>query len=78
MKIKAFTSGIDNSIDKIGWLFDEYKLDKVYHLKQGWLYYVFITPERTWIRHSGKLTKEEKQHVIKFEIENGTNNNKIY
>lgn len=33
-------------------------------VKKGYTYYIFTTEEKAWIRHSGKLTKEEKQWVI--------------
>lgn len=38
-----------------------------FRIKAGYTYYTFITPEKAWIRHSGKLTKEEKQLVIQNE-----------
>lgn len=44
------------------------------NVKKGWWYYSFDTPEKTWIRHSGKLTKEEKSIVIKWEMQNESNN----
>lgn len=50
------------SIDEI-----DYQLEKDYKLTKGYTYYAFITPDKNWIRHSGKLTKEEKQLVIKQE-----------
>lgn len=45
-------------------------LNNDYHavyVKQGYTYYIFRTKEKAWIRHSGKLTKEEKQWVIQNE-----------
>ena len=45
-------------------------LIKLCKVRSGWWYYSFDTPEQTWIRHSGKLTNEEKQMVIKWELEN--------
>ena len=33
-------------------------------VKKGYTYYIFRTEDKAWIRHSGKLTKEEKQWVI--------------
>jgi hypothetical protein len=68
MIIEKFTSETDRTIDTIAiGVFNHFKLDKQYQLKEGWEYYAFITPEKNWIRHSGKLTKEEKQWVIKQE-----------
>jgi hypothetical protein len=34
---------------------------------EGYLYYIFRTSDKVWVKHSKKLTKEEKQHVIKHE-----------
>jgi hypothetical protein len=45
-------------------------LQKPFEIKQGYTYYSFIKEEKAWIRHSGKLTKEEKQLVIKLELQN--------
>lgn len=42
-------------------------LDTSYEMKKGYTYYIFRTEEKAWIRHSGKLTKEEKQWVIQNE-----------
>ena len=36
-------------------------------VKKGYTYYIFRTEEKAWIRHSGKLTKEEKQWVIEHD-----------
>jgi len=36
-------------------------------VKAGYTYYVFRTEEKAWVKHSKKLTNEEKQHVIKYE-----------
>ena len=36
-------------------------------VKIGYTYYIFRTEEKAWVRHSGKLTKEEKQLVIEHE-----------
>jgi hypothetical protein len=42
-------------------------LQKPFEIKEGYTYYAFKKEEKVWIRHSGKLTKEEKQWVIKQE-----------
>lgn len=36
-------------------------------VSEGYTYYIFRTEEKAWIRHSGKLTKQEKQWVIEHE-----------
>ena len=36
-------------------------------VKEGYTYYVFRTKDKAWVKHSKKLTNEEKQHVIKYE-----------
>ena len=38
------------------------------YVTKGHTYYEFMTEEKAWIRHSGKLTKEEKQWVIEQEV----------
>lgn len=42
-------------------------LENPFEMKKGYTYYAFIKEEKAWIRHSGKLTKEEKQWVIESE-----------
>lgn len=42
-------------------------LDTPFEMKKGYKYFAFVTEEKAWIRHSGKLTKEEKQLVIQNE-----------
>jgi hypothetical protein len=67
MRINTFIPDCDKTIDTIAIGFTGYTLDKEYQVKEGYLYYSFITKSKNWIRHSGKLTKEEKQWVIKHE-----------
>jgi len=68
MIIEKFISETDRTIDTIAiGVFNHFKLDKEYKVKQGYTYYSFITPDKNWLRHSGKLTKEEKQWIIKQE-----------
>ena len=66
-RINTFIAETDRMIDTISVGLYSYKLDKEYQVKEGYLYYSFITESKTWIRHSGKLTKEEKQWVIEHE-----------
>jgi len=70
MKINKFKAEA-STILGIPSLTGKVELSKV---KKGWWYYEFITSEKTWIRHSGKLTKEEKSIVIKWEMQNESNN----
>jgi predicted DNA binding protein len=67
MIIKKFVAEYGGYIHTISFDKLDCQLEKDYKLKEGWEYYAFITPEKNWIRHSGKLTKEEKQWVIKEE-----------
>lgn len=34
---------------------------------EGYKYYIFRTVEKAWVKHSKKLTKQEKQWVIEHE-----------
>jgi hypothetical protein len=34
---------------------------------EGFKYYIFRTVEKAWVKHSKKLTKQEKQWVIEHE-----------
>jgi predicted DNA binding protein len=67
MIIEKFTGKYDCLIHTISFEKLDCVLDKEIKIKKGWEYYAFITPDKNWIRHSGKLTKEEKQLVIKQE-----------
>jgi len=67
VRINTFIPDCDKTIDTIAIGINGYKLDKEYQVKEGYTYYSFITESKTWIRHSGKLTKEEKQWVIEHE-----------
>ena len=67
VEISKFVSALDGKINTIIFNRTKYKLDKPIMTNIGYTYYIFRTEEKAWIRHSGKLTKEEKQWVIKHE-----------
>lgn len=67
VQIEKFIAKTDRIIETITVGLLKYKLDKKYQVKKAYLYYSFITESKNWIRHSGKLTKEEKQWVIEHE-----------
>jgi hypothetical protein len=63
MIIEKYTSERNQRIE----FYDQKGLAYSKEVKKGYSYYLFSTEEKAWCRHSGKLTKEEKQWVIKEE-----------
>jgi len=39
----------------------------VFPVIEGYKYYIFRTADKAWVKHSKKLTKQEKQWVIEHE-----------
>ena len=66
VEIEQFTSDATGKVDGVklkGNITQIQPTEVIY----GYTYYLFKTEEKAWIRHSGKLTKEEKQWVIQNE-----------
>ena len=65
--IKKFVSTINGTLENVDNNGIVIYFATPFRIKVGYTYYEFTTEEKAWIRHSGKLTKEEKQWVIQNE-----------
>lgn len=67
-EIQKYTPIISGTLKRFYFGIGEWQtLSEPFEITEGYTYYIFRTEEKAWIRHSGKLTKEEKQWVIENE-----------